>query len=65
MSEWHPIETAPRMKPVIVWSAEYGMAMAYWSDLSGKWFVSCSGYAVISLDWNPTRWTELPNPPGD
>jgi hypothetical protein len=66
MTDWQPIETAPSMRPVLVWAERYGMTTAYRSNSQYwdyKWFVSCSGLAIVPLTWNPTHWAPLPNPP--
>lgn len=73
MSEWQPIETAPKDGTwVLLFVERYGAK--YW--LAGHWFsgsdgscgwVSASFYAEPHVNWttcsDPTHWMPLPDPP--
>lgn len=61
LSEWQPIETAPKEVKVIVWSqAIVCPCIAYriegqWADSEGDW--------DLRDDEQPTHWMPLPEPP--
>ena len=61
MSEWQPIETAPKNHfPVLVYGL-YGQMVAF-KDVTWKWWpfpASEDG----PLDFTPTHWMRLPEPP--
>ena len=66
MSEWQPIETAPRNgRPIFCWShdaAFCGMWVGYWNALEGRWrdlWVSDEDEDNVQ----PTHWMPLPEPP--
>jgi len=56
MSEWQPIETAPKDGSIIIVDG----GTAYWHRGYASWF-SCS--AQRPIDWNVTHWMPLPEPP--
>ena len=75
MSEWKPIETAPRdgtpilifcprndRKPVCeaAWAYDYEGAPGHWTTPHG---VKGRGYTI--LPESPTHWMPLPSPPSD
>ena len=88
MSEWQPIEKAPKHKAVLVYSDGYCHAIAVFSSMEffampdkdieqciedcGEeaffhiaWYdalLSVHGYPV-ALDFEPTHWMPLPEPP--
>ena len=56
MSEWQPIETAPKDESIIlVYSTEDGWAVATWND--GNWWTD-GGWSHY-----PTHWMPLPPAP--
>jgi hypothetical protein len=58
MSEWQPIETAPKDETRVLLVASYGtMHTAFWRD--GLW--RCGGMGQYFN--NPTHWMPLPEPP--
>jgi hypothetical protein len=71
MSEWQPIETAPKDgTPIIVATSAPGFypRSGWWSDRFGEWVVRenesgatrlCPDYAGVAL----THWMPLPPPP--
>lgn len=60
MSDWQPIETAPRNHfPVLVWSVQYGCAVAF-LDIVWQWFPALGDEPLPSP---PTHWQPLPAPP--
>ena len=67
MSEWQPIETAPRDgRRVLVWVADACPARHAFASL---WFFSTDGRLGGGADgfngtgWNITHWMPLPVPP--
>lgn len=72
MSEWQPIETAPKGTKVLVYSPdrcancppEAGGAITAWHD--GEYW--CNGRLetgeIAVLKHAPTHWMPLPQPPG-
>lgn len=56
MSEWQPIDTAPRDgTEIVVYTADLdAMGVAWWEH--GQWTVGESG-------WEPTHWIPVPPPP--
>ena len=74
---WQPIETAPRDREILVGSGEYCVASAIkrmWGPSgSAEWYYCTGGYTVwqgpdetgsiLELDFEPTHWMPLPNPP--
>lgn len=61
MSNWQPIETAPKDKNVLVVSADNDKpmrAMKTWGD----WYVFPIGHG-LKLAHEPTHWMPLPEPP--
>jgi len=78
MSEWQPIETAPRDGTEILLCRAYDAAgktikplgifaqvAAWWADESdeGEWVVYCSMVREPTLHFEPTHWMPLPDPP--
>jgi hypothetical protein len=62
MSEWQPIETAPRDTPVLIYQSGVDMAVAVGSITPRNtlvWFDPC--YDVVTFQ--PTHWMPLPNGP--
>lgn len=72
---WHPIETAPKDRPIIIRCSGDRMAIARWEDfpmVGDGWFVRvpCMGGWGTGTDtfihWEddqPTHWMVLPDPP--
>lgn len=68
---WQPIETAPKMKNLLLWAAtdvgengeikNWKMDTGYWSSGVECWV--WSGYQVRKVDIQPTHWMSLPDPP--
>lgn len=74
MSEWRPIETAPKDgTPVLLYVKEYSSTVTiegWWQGgLDGNWacvWLDVHGCGCCSgSDPNPTHWMPLPPPPGD
>jgi hypothetical protein len=63
VSEWKPIETAPKDTAVLIYRNGYNIA--HFNTQAGKWI----GYAWDSADTRimrlspPTHWMPLPEPP--
>lgn len=67
MTDWQPIETAPRDSTRIIgwdganWSITYYQDGRVWVNESE---VTSDGYGWYGHDnWKPTQWTPLPKPP--
>lgn len=60
MTEWQPIETAPKdgRDALIAYSDGY-IAIGWWSDENQQW---CWQNLYLSV-MNPTHWMPLPEPP--
>lgn len=68
MSEWQPIETAPKMREVILWAdtstrdfPNWKMASGYYHDGIGAWI--WAGEQVRDWAFPPTHWMPMPTPP--
>lgn len=60
MSDWQPIETAPRDGDLVVVWTEYGCLMAAWSRARLRWEApEFDGYLT------PSHWLQLPPPPSE
>lgn len=74
MSEWQPIETAPKDgSPILTFSGERcgccppktaGIGHAYW-DEGGFWSSGRIPGGKLALKHRPTHWMPLPSPPHD
>ena len=66
MSEWQPIETAPRDKRVLIWSGQE-MYCAHWSrnpmTRDVAWSVAEWGTEGEQALVKATHWMPLPEPP--
>jgi hypothetical protein len=69
MSEWQPIETAPKTEdeygygpPILGWDGSY-MTTVQWDPDSQEWWLIISGSYAEDCDWTPTHWMPLPSPP--
>jgi hypothetical protein len=63
MSEWRPIETAPK-DGTNFWAAQAGApecGLIYFDDAWRQWISVSEGYNPPN--WEPTHWMPLPTPP--
>lgn len=69
--EWHPIETAPKDRPILVaweWTGlpkggfEYGVVR--WSHEEGMWLEGAADYVGPADYWQEIVGPALPAPPG-
>jgi hypothetical protein len=68
---WRPIETAPKMKNIILWAAtdvsdsgeikNWKMETGYWNAGAETWV--WGGSQVRKYDIQPTHWLPMPPPP--
>lgn len=60
MSDWFPIETAPKdgTEKVLVIDGAGGMWVASWSEPDEAWEIICGAFVH-----EPTHWIPLPKPP--
>lgn len=66
MSEWQPIETAPKDGSSILLFTGTGMIEGNWSF--GRWdqgviYATYDGCGGTAFESNPTHWMPLPEPP--
>jgi len=60
MSDWHPIETAPKDgRRFIAFSPMYGVTAAHFDSTSGM----INLHSCLYQDAEVTHWMELPAPP--
>jgi hypothetical protein len=58
--KWLPIESAPACEAVLLWVPEVGMFTGMYYD--GGW-MAFAPFDLIRLDYVPTHWMPLPEPP--
>lgn len=68
---WQPIETAPRMRIILLWAVtdisdageikNWKMATGHYSDGDEGW--EWDGRVLQPYDVQPTHWQPLPDPP--
>jgi hypothetical protein len=71
MSEWQPIETAPKDKYILLYCSRFGIIRGKWSDEQYAktprpyWRHDKTDLYGIrdTRDDQPTHWMPLPNPP--
>lgn len=61
MSEWQPIETAPRDGTHMLLFREHVYFIGYWATKAQSWRVNADGLPMINPP--PTHWMPLPEPP--
>lgn len=60
MSEWQPIETAPKDGTQILIPG----GIAYWrADVDGWYTITAVEWPGLPVQWNVTHWMPLPEPP--
>lgn len=63
MSEWQPIETAPKDGTSVLVVGAYGyVLMARWKEMTrvpSRW----ESYGLGAIRFEPTHWMPLPEPP--
>jgi hypothetical protein len=71
MSDWQPIETAPRDgTPILAWGTLHAVG---WNDgeapsiqIAVYGYANCDcWYAPAMGGWKPSRWMPIPDPPKD
>jgi len=66
MSEWQPIETAPKYGDVIVTNGTAVGEARYYADEDGWWWAGSSPTDFCDHKvWNPSHWMPLPSPPAE
>ncbi len=62
MSEWQPIETAPKDRPILVFCrGGFGRQIVEWNEEDAGW--SSDSRLGLHPNWPPVCWAELPSPP--
>lgn len=60
MTDWQPIETAPKDGTFVLAAEESGyIHIVQWYGKQGFWRTDC----YSSIEWQPIHWQPLPNPP--
>ena len=62
MSEWQPIETAPKDADILGWNGK-SMTTVRWVWFPGYWALSEAGGYTEDDEWEPAHWMPLPEPP--
>lgn len=69
MTEWQPIETAPRCRQILVFaegrkSDDFAIFNALF-DEDGIWYAYTADFreGMVDMCWYPTHWMPLPEPP--
>ncbi len=62
MSEWQPIETAPKNGEWVIlhYDVEHIPSFAFWSKHEKRWMLQAG---VVIQNFIPTNWMPLPDPP--
>jgi hypothetical protein len=61
MTNWQPIETAPKNHfPILTWSINQGQCVAF-LDVTWSWWSYPNG--IGPMRYKPTHWMPLPPPP--
>lgn len=65
MSEWQPIETAPRTsRSILAYVPENKCIYAvYWDGHYGSWRIFGGGFRTFLDGDGPSHWMPLPDPP--
>lgn len=77
MTKWHPIETAPKMRTILLfavtdadedgrvrnWKMATGFYHTGYESRDGRSPWNWDGRHIASYDVKPTHWMELPEPP--
>ena len=63
MSEWQPIETAPKDGTVILMADGLTMFCGIWLKSARGWVDGCRDADGELVAWNATHWMPLPAPP--
>lgn len=63
MSEWQPIETAPKDGTKVLGWDGGTMTTVEWYELGGYWSLLAVGAWAEDSEWVPTHWMPLPEPP--
>ena len=61
MSEWQPIETAPKNETLLILAVEW--LPGDWRIKMGGWRLDKSEWNVFGASWIPTHWMPAPEPP--
>lgn len=59
LNAWHPIETAPRDRNILVYDPGYGHLVVIWSEFYNLW-ITVFGRKLTEP---PTHWQKLPEDP--
>jgi hypothetical protein len=67
MSEWQPIETAPKDKTILLWRSTYGKPVAGHVLAGDLWGAFTPGVPMLFQKHieTPTHWMPLPPPPAE
>lgn len=64
MTEWQPIETAPKDgTEILLFSKDFGRWIDQWTNIEGQeMWMMCDQWEIKSI---PTKWMHLPDAPKD
>lgn len=65
MSEWRPIETAPKDGRTILLAMPVGdgLGVGYWMEEANEWVPAAPIIVLTVFMTQPTHWMPLPEPP--
>jgi hypothetical protein len=65
MSEWQPIETAPKTRrSILVYVPENKCTyVVYWDEKHPSWSIFGGGWRSYLTSGGPSHWMPLPDPP--
>jgi hypothetical protein len=65
MTEWQPIDTAPKNGTgiIVFYYPKAGMAFAFWDGEDFLEVSVASGIVGVAKQYKPTHWMPLPAPP--
>jgi hypothetical protein len=62
VSEWQPIETAPKETPVLIWVGDQALISQQLYE-QANWEDTYQSFWFWDTDREPTHWMPLPEPP--
>lgn len=63
VTEWQPIETAPKNRHLLIFSSATGVETSFWNPSLDDWDGGLDGYGEPQALVHATHWMPLPAPP--